>query len=60
MTFIKSLFLLLVVAMAAPASASVFLPADTGISGVDCTVVAAKEGDKKDDGKEEEEEPDCE
>jgi len=58
MTFIKSLFLLLTVVLAAPASATVFLPADTSVSGVDCSVIADKDDGKKES--EEEEEPDCE
>jgi len=58
MTFIKSLFLLLIVALAAPASATVFLPVDINVNGVDCSVIADKDDGKKEGA--EEEEPDCE
>jgi len=58
MTFIKALFLLLIVALTAPVNASVFLPTDTSVSGVDCSVVTDKDDSKKEG--EEEEEPDCE
>jgi len=58
MIFIKSLFLLLIVALIAPASASIFFPADTIVNSVVGCSVAANEVDSKE--VKEEEEPDCE